>query len=65
MPDFDLDDIVFLDEERDVLFSRKRWVEFARSIPLDEIPCEMKEEIADLLFESWGRMGRKNWGEPL
>ena len=52
MPDFDLDDIELLDEERDILFSRRRWEEIARSIPLDEIPREMKNEIADFLIEN-------------
>lgn len=53
VPDFDSEqDIVVLDEERDILFSRKRWEEIARSIKLDEIPREMKEEIADFLVNS-------------
>jgi hypothetical protein len=53
VPDFDSErDIVLLERQRDILFSRERWVEIAQSIGLAEIPREMKRDIANVFFES-------------
>jgi hypothetical protein len=57
---FDIDDdedFIFLDDERGIvssrkLFSRKRWADVARAINLNEIPPEMKKEIAALCIEN-------------
>jgi hypothetical protein len=58
MPDFVSEDDILILGERDILFSRERWSEIARSIRLKEIPCEMKNEIADILVENLGTDGR-------
>lgn len=36
--------------EPEAVFSPERWAEIAQSIPLDELPWEMKKEICDALF---------------
>src|SRR5262249_2935748 len=55
MPDFvNEDDIIILEGERDILFSRERWREIARSVRFHELPHEMKQEIADLLINNLG-----------
>jgi hypothetical protein len=53
MYDINDDEEFILDDERGIVvsrkvFSRERWAEIARSIPLDEIPYEMKREIKAL-----------------
>jgi hypothetical protein len=52
MPDLVGDGILFLEEESDIVFSRKRWTNVARAIHLNEIPREMKKEIAALWIEN-------------
>jgi hypothetical protein len=37
--------------EPEAVFSEEQWVEIAQSIPVDEIPREMKQAICDALFE--------------
>jgi hypothetical protein len=52
MPDFPIEDDIIILGTRDLLLSRERWSEVARSIYLKEVPREMKEKIAHIFVEN-------------